>query len=163
MSGNSIDSKILEYKNTISQLNITLAAQTELIRYLQKSLEADRLEKENFRHQIEYLTKKLFGTSSEKWKDIDGQMNLLDEAEQEADENWDPQASDDVIIPAHKHKTKRTHMELFKNVPSCDEIISLSEEERICPSCATQIECTGKEFVRHQFRFTPAKGKVVNI
>ena len=25
------------------------------------------------------------------------------------------------------------------------------------------MECIGKEFVRHEFRFTPAKGKVVNI
>ena len=33
-------------------------------------MEADRLEKENLRQQIEYLTKKLFGTSSEKRKDI---------------------------------------------------------------------------------------------
>ena len=27
----------------------------------------------------------------------------------------------------------------------------------------TQMEFIGKEFVRHEFRFTPAKGKVVNI
>lgn len=66
MASNSKDSKILEYKDTISQLNITLAAQTELIKSLQKSLDADRLEKETLRQQIEYLTKKLFGTSSEK-------------------------------------------------------------------------------------------------
>ena len=25
------------------------------------------------------------------------------------------------------------------------------------------MECIGKKFVRHEFRFTPAKGKVVNI
>ena len=65
MAGNSKDSKILEYKDTISQLNITLTTQTERIKSLQKTLEADRLEKENLRQQIEYLTKKLFGTSSE--------------------------------------------------------------------------------------------------
>ena len=56
------------------------------------------------------------------------------------------------------------HMQIsLKNVPSCDEIISLPEEERNCPTCGTQMECIGKEFVRHEFRFTPAKGKVVNI
>ena len=51
----------------------------------------------------------------------------------------------------------RTHAELFKNVPSCDEIISLPEEERNCPTCGTQLECIGKEFVRHEFRFTPTE------
>ena len=147
----------------INQLNKTIAAQTELIQSLQKTLEADRLEKETLRQQIEYLTKKLFGTSSEKRKDIEGQLNLFDEAEQEADPAWKPELPDDITVPEHKRKARRTHAELFKNVPSCDEILSLPEEERNCPTCGTQMECIGKEFVRHEFRFTPAKGKVVNI
>jgi transposase len=58
MAGNSKDSKM------INQLNKTISTQTELIQSLQKTLEADWLEKENLRQQIEYLTKKLFGTSS---------------------------------------------------------------------------------------------------
>ena len=40
MAGNSKDSKILEYKDMINQLNKTIAAQTELIQSLQKTLEA---------------------------------------------------------------------------------------------------------------------------
>ena len=163
MAGNSKDSRILAYKDMINQLNKTIASQTELIQSLQKTMEADRLEKETLRQQIEYLTKKLFGTSSEKRKDIESQLNLFDEAEQEADPAWDPELPDDIIVPEHKRKARRTHAELFKNVPSCDEIISLPEEERNCPTCGTQMECIGKEFVRHEFRFTPAKGKVVNI
>ena len=47
MAGNSKDSKILAYKDMISQLNKTISTQTELIHSLQKTLEADRLEKEN--------------------------------------------------------------------------------------------------------------------
>ena len=143
-----------------NQLNKTISAQTELIQSLQKTLEADRLEKENLRQQMEYLTKKLFGTCSEKRKDIDGQLNLFDEAEQEADPTWEQELPDDITVPEHKRKARRTHADLFKNVPSCDEIISLPEEERNCPTCGTQMECIGKEFVRHEFRFTPAKGKV---
>ena len=163
MAGNSKDSKILAYKDMINQLNKTISTQTELIQSLQKTLEADRLEKENLHQQIEYLTKKLFSTSSEKRKNIDGQLNLFDEAEQEADPTWEQELPDDITVPEHKRKARRTHADLFKNVPSCDEIISLPEEERNCPTCGTQMECIGKEFVRHEFRFTPAKGKVVNI
>ena len=163
MAGNAKDSKILAYKDMINQLNTMIAAQTELIQSLQKTLEADRLEKENLHQQIEYLTKKLFGTSSEKRRDIEGQLNLFDEAEQEADPAWKPELPDDITIPEHKRKARRTHAELFKNVPSCDEVISLPEEERNCPVCGTPMECIGKEFVRHEFRFTPARGKVVNI
>lgn len=121
MAGNSKDSKILAYKDMINQLNTTISVQTELIQSLQKTLEADRLEKENLRQQIEYLTKKLFGTSSEKRKDIDGQLNLFDEAEQEADPTWKQELPDGITVPEHKRKARRTHADLFKNVPSCDE------------------------------------------
>ena len=48
MAGNSKDSKILAYKDMINQLNKTISAQTELIKSLQKTLEAGRLEKEIF-------------------------------------------------------------------------------------------------------------------
>ena len=115
MSGNSKDSKILAYKDMINQLNKTISAQTELIQSLQKTLEADRLEKETLRQQIEYLTKKLFGASSEKRKDIEGQLNLFGEAEQEADPAWKPELPDDITVPEHKRKARRTHAELFKN------------------------------------------------
>ncbi len=137
MAGNSKDSKILEYKDMINQLNKTITAQTELIQSLQKTLEADRLEKETLRQQIEYLTKKLFGTSSEKRKDIEGQLNLFDEVEQEADPSWKPELPNDITVPEHKRKARRTHAELFKNVPSCDEIISLEY------SCAAEppVQC----------------------
>ena len=38
MAGNAKDSKILEYKELISQLNTTIAAQIEVIKSLQQSL-----------------------------------------------------------------------------------------------------------------------------
>ena len=72
------------------------------------------LEKETLRQQIEYLTKKLFGTSSEKRKDIDGQLNLFDEAEQEADPTWKQELPDDITVPEHKRKARRTHVKCLK-------------------------------------------------
>lgn len=167
MAGNSKDSKIPACKDMINQLNKTIAAQTELSslykRHWKQTVWKKRLFVNSLRQQIEYLTKKLFGTSSEKRKDIEGQLNLFDEAGQEADPVWNPELPDDIIVPEHKWKAGRTHAGLFKNVPSCDEIISLPDEERNCPTCGTQMKCIGKEFVRHEFRFTPAKGKAVNV
>ena len=60
--------KSLRTRTIINELNKTISAQTELIQSLQKTLETGRLEKESLRQQIEYLTKKLFGTSSENGK-----------------------------------------------------------------------------------------------
>ena len=160
MAVSAKDSKLLEQKDLISQLNTTIAAQTELIQSLKKDHEADREQIQNLLAQIDYLTKKLFGTSSEKMKDVEGQLNLFDEAEQEADVDLKAPA---IKVPEHTRKKKRTLEELFKGVPSRDEIISLPENERVCDECGAALEPIGKEFVRHEFRFTPAKGEVVNI
>ena len=160
MAGNAKDSKILEYKDLIIQLNTTIAAQIEVIKSLQQSLEADREEKKILQEKIDYLTKKLFGTSSEKSKDINGQLNLFDEAEQVANDESEIPA---ITVPEHKRKSKSTHRELFKGVPSRDELISLPENQRSCDICGTELEPIGKEFVRHEFRYTPAKGEVINI
>ena len=52
---------------------------------------------------------------------------------------------------------------MFHGIPSRDEILELPEEKQLCSVCETRLEAIGKEFVRHEFRFTPAKGEVVNI
>lgn len=135
MADNSKDSKILAYKDMINQLNKTISTQTELIQSLQKTLEADRLEKENLRQQIEYLTKKLFGTSSEKRKDIAGQLNLFDEAEQEADPTWEQELPDDITVPEHKRKARRTHADLFKMfLPATRSFLFRKRSETVQPA-----------------------------
>ena len=135
MAGNSKDSKILVYKDMINQLKKTISTQTELIQSLQKTLEADRLEKENLRQQIEYLTKKLFGTSSEKRKDIDGQLNLFDEAEQEADPTWEQELPDDITVPEHKRKARRTYADLFKMfLPATRSFLFRRRSETVQPA-----------------------------
>lgn len=68
MAGNVKDSRILEYKDLISQLNTTIAAQTELIKSLQQTLEADRAEKKVLEEKIDYLTKKLLAHPAKKSK-----------------------------------------------------------------------------------------------
>ena len=85
------DLQFRELKDTIAQLNQSIAAQSELIVSLQKSLEASKLretesERQNavLKEQVDYLTKKLFGTSSERrHSEVEGQINLFNEAEQE--------------------------------------------------------------------------------
>ena len=160
MASSAKDSKVLEYKDLISQLNTTIAAQTEMIQTLKQDREAGRRQIQNLLEQIDYLTRKLFGTSSEKSDDIAGQLNLFDEAQQEADSAVKIPV---VKVAGHTRKKKRTLDELFKGIPSRDEVISLPENERICDECGAALELVGKEFVRHEFRYTPAKGEVVNI
>ena len=82
MAANAKDLQLKELKDSISELN-------KLIRSLQETLAATtareeqlRQERDNLKEQVDYLTKKLFGKSSEKGiGDIPGQLNLFDEAE----------------------------------------------------------------------------------
>lgn len=72
------------------------------------------------------------------------------------------ETAEETVVKEHTRKAKRTSDDTFKGVPSRDVLIPLTEEQRHCVDCGTQMEVIGKEFVRREFRFTPAKGEVVN-
>lgn len=164
------DTKELQFrklKDTISQLNITIAAQTQLIASLQKSLDAaNEREAEQskqlaaFKEQIDFLTKKLFGTSSERrMDDVEGQLHLFNEAETLQKEA--------VMIPgiestvkAHTRKAKTTLEEKIKGIPVEEILVDLREEEKICPQCNTQLKLIGRETIRHEIEYIPAQVKV---
>lgn len=170
MAKSAADSRLMEYKDTISQLNMTIRSQNELIITLRETIDQNNstISKNNetialLNEKVDYLTNKLFGTSSEKTKDIDGQLSLFNEAEQESPPAGDNAEGDGITVREHRRKSKGTHKEMFKGVPSRDEVVPLSEEQRHCRDCGTKMDVIGKEFVRQEFRFTPAKGEVVNI
>lgn len=83
MASGSKDIQFKERKDTISQLNITLRTQNDLITSLQKMLE-DRNEKDriisNLQAQLEYFKQKLFGSSSERRSELPGQLSLFSES-----------------------------------------------------------------------------------
>lgn len=58
MSSDKEDLRVLELKDLVSQLNITISSQNETIKNLNDTISS-------LNEQIEYLKKKLFGSSSE--------------------------------------------------------------------------------------------------
>ena len=86
MAQNSIEARLIEQNDLIAQLNKVIASLQTTIDSL-NSREATLLaEIENLKEQNEFLTKKLFGKSSEKNKwDIEGQLSLFNEAEAVSD------------------------------------------------------------------------------
>ena len=86
MASSAKDIQLRELKDTIIQLNKMISEQSELIRTLRESIEEKAEHEKVLQEQVDYLTKKLFGASSEKKVlDIPGQLSLFDEAEQEQD------------------------------------------------------------------------------
>lgn len=163
MARNAADSRLMEYKDTISQLNMTIRSQNELITSLRETIDSNNAAMAVMQEKLDYLTNRLFGTSSEKTKNVEGQLSLFNEAEQDVSSAGGADGDDAIVVKEHVRRPKGTHEELFKGVPSRDEVIPLSKEQKVCPDCGAEMDVVGKEFVRKEFRFTPAKGEIVNI
>ena len=143
------DIQLKELKDTVKELRETIAV-------LNKTIAEGEKEKKVLREQIDFLTKKLFGTSSEKRNSqIEGQLSLFNEAEAEQDSG----VLEGQLIREHTRKKKATNEEKFKDIPSVREVIELPEEERICAICGTHLEIIGYEHIRDEIEFTPATVK----
>ena len=161
------DIQLRELKDTISELN-------KLIKMLQQTIESANTreaalcqERDNLKEQIDYLTKRLFGASSEKGKcEFPGQLNLFDEPEAETSAGMAAALAEEERLsqeePETKPRKKRsTNAERLKGLPVEQVFLDVPEEERVCSICGTPLEKIGTEFVRRELDFIPAKVKVI--
>jgi len=100
MASSAKDIQLRELKDTISQLKTMVSEQTELIKSLRLLIDEKSSHEKALQEQVDYLTKKLFGSSSERRSDdIPGQQNLFDETEMEQDPSLRPSEN---LIFEHK-------------------------------------------------------------
>ena len=112
MAKDSRDQQLIELKDQLKEMNTTIKNLNAVIESLNKReeehlrMEQEHLEREKvLQEQIDYLTKKLFGKSSEKRDDIEGQMNLFNEAETLKTEP-DPEEQEFITVEKHSRKKK---------------------------------------------------------
>lgn len=159
MVSSAKDIQLRELKDTISQLKTMMSEQTEMIKSLRLIIEEKSNHEKVLQEQVDYLTRKLFGSSSEKrTSDIPGQQNLFDEAEMEQDLSL---LADETLIHEHTRKKKATHKDAFKGLKVEKVVIPLPETDQNCPVCGTQLELIGEEYVRRELEFIPATCKVI--
>ena len=169
MAQNAKDIQMRELKDLLSELRETNKLLRNALEETQKEKAVLQRERDNFKEQVDYLTKKLFGSSSEKGAcDIPGQMNLFNEAESEMDpavEASDVRAATkppESELPENKVKKRRSsNEERFKGIPVKKVFLEPSEEERICSKCGKQMDQIGTEFVRRELKIIPAKAIVI--
>ena len=154
MANDAFTIQVRELKDMISSLRQTIEVLNSSLAEA-NAREKEHLEKERvLQEQIDYLTKKLFGRSSEKNKYIPGQMSLFDEMEKEAAPSEpEPELT---VVKEHKRKSKATHDEIFKGIKTETIEIALPEAEQICPECGSRLEVIGREYVRRELEFIPA-------
>ena len=124
----------------------------------------NELEQENKRlhDTVVYLTRKLFGRSSEKTSVLSlGGMSLFDEAEVEAN----PKAPEPDIQQVTNYKRKKfkgQREELLKDIPHIKQLCTLAEEDRVCERCDSPLVPVGEEFIRTEIEFIPAEIRVID-
>ena len=150
------DIQLMELKDTVSQLNELLRSQTAAMDSLRKTIEKLQLDLENKTAENAYLKAKLFGSSSEKTKmPFPGQLSLFD-ADERIPEIIEPE---EIEVPSHKRvrKPKATYEEQFENLPVRQVPLStLSDGEKVCPLCGTEMVPIGTEVVRTELVYHPA-------
>lgn len=123
------------------------------------------LEHENKRlhDTVDYLTRKLYGRSSEKTSNllIKEQMSLFDEAEAETDPNA-PEPDLKEVQGYRRKKFKGQREELLKDIPHDKRLCTLVEHDRYCEKCGTSLVSVGEEFIRTEIEFIPAKVRVID-
>ncbi len=104
-----------------------VSEQTELIRSLRLIIDEKSSHEKAPQGQVDYFTKKLFGSSSERRPDdIPGQQNLFDEAKMEQDPS---PLEEEIVIKEHTRKKKTPHENLFKGLKVEKVVIPLPEED----------------------------------
>jgi len=136
---------------------------TEQIKNLELKIKELENENRQLHETVDFLTRKLYGTKSEKTSSlcIEGQMSLFDEVETSADEKA-PEPTMEDIGPYRRKKQKGHKEELLKNVPHEKRLCTLAEDERFCQTCGTPLHSIGQEFVRSEIQFIPAQVKVID-
>lgn len=160
MARDSRESQIIELKDTVRQLNETVRSLNETIAAANER-EEEHLQRERvMQEQIDYLTKKLFGKSSEKRDDVEGQLSLFNEAEAVAVPT-SPEEEEFAKSEKPARKKKATMADRFAGLKVEKVYLDVPEGERVCKVCGTPLERIGTEFLRRELEFKRPSLKVI--
>ena len=140
--------QLRELKDTISELN-------KLIKTLQQTVEAVsireaelRQERDNLKEQIDYLTKRLFGSSSEKGKcDIPGQLNLFNEPEAEACGDPGSMLSMEETLCQEEPKVRKKRTVDAERLKGCKRQVLSSKKWKLFSSTFWQIKSSTYAYI----------------
>lgn len=131
------------------------------IEHLENTIKDLQNQVSNLTEMVMLLRKEKFGSSSEKTpKQIEGQLSLFNEAELEADACIEEPIKKTVKgYTRINGKTKRE--ELIKDLPVREILCESAPEEQFCPGCHCALKPLGKETVREELEYIPAKLQIV--
>ena len=151
MTKSSRDIQLLELKDMITQLNIT-------IKTLNDTIARQQTENDNLKAELAWFRQKMFGSSSERRTDvIAGQLSLFDTPAEE-EKPVELIKPETVEKPRKSCRKKPTLKEQFKDIPTRQVLAdTLSAEDKICPLCGSEMLAIGTEVIRSEIVYTPPK------
>lgn len=153
--------ELLKLRALLEEKERIIEKQTAKIENQEKLIEKQRIQIDNMIQALLHARKKIFGSSSERTQ-IEGQMNLFDSVQELASELLKEQKK--VTVKSHEKSPRRPGVreEMLAGLPKEIEEYVVNPEET-CPKCEGALKVIGKELIRTEVEFIPAKLKVKQI
>ncbi|SFR87063.1 IS66 family transposase [Anaeromicropila populeti] len=124
-------------------------------------IEEQRIQIDNMIQALLHARKKMFGASSERTQ-MDGQMSLFESVQELARELLKEQKKISVKSYEKTPRKSGVREEMLSGIPKEIEEYIINEEET-CPKCGGSLKIIGKQIVRVEVEWIPAKLKVKQI
>ena len=156
MAQSAKDIRINELLDANSQLNTTVKHLVDALTQKDKALADMQTRLDEMTEELKLLRKKLFGSSTEHMSNPyvnSDQLTIYPFLGIEPEKEPEPIEAEYIEIQGYtkSKKAKSTLKEQFSNIPVKQVFIdSLSDEDKLCPTCGTEMQPNGTEIIRRE-------------
>ena len=156
MAQSAKDIRINELLDANSQLNTTVKHLVDALTQKDKALADMQTRLDEMTEELKLLRKKLFGSSTERMSNPyvnSDQLTIYPFLGMEPEKEPEPVEAEYIEIQGYtkSKKAKSTLKEQFGNIPVKQVFIdSLSDEDKLCPTCGTEMQPIGTEIIRRE-------------
>lgn len=156
MAQSAKDIRINELLDANSQLNATVKQLIDALAQKDKALADMQTRLDEMTEELKLLRKKLFGSSTERMPNPcvnSDQLTIYPFLGMEPEKEPELVEAEYIEIQGYtkSKKAKSTLKEQFSNIPVKQVFIdSLSDEDRLCPACGTEMQPIGTEIIRRE-------------
>ena len=153
--------EILKLRSLLAEKERIIEKQTIELDKKDQLIEKQRIQIDNMIQALLHAKKKIFGASSEKAQ-IDGQLSLFDSVQELAQELFKEQKK--ITVKSYEKTPRKSGIreEMLSGLPKEIEEYIINPEDT-CPKCGSQLKVIGKQLIRTEVEFVPAKLKVKQI
>ena len=153
--------EILKLRSLLAEKERIIEKQTIELDKKDQLIEKQRIQIDNMIQALLHAKKKIFGASSEKAQ-IDGQLSLFDSVQELAQELFKEQKK--ITVKSYEKTPRKSGIreEMLSGLPKEIEEYIINPEDT-CPKCGSQLKVIGKQLIRTEVEFIPAKLKVKQI